>query len=114
MSRRAPAAALLLLLIAVVAVVLVTVPFPVLPGAHPHVDVARDFTPAQLAHERDFHHRVHPPAYAALAVSLLAAAVLGLTRLGGRLVTAVARPFGGAGAGRSCSAPPRCSPSGAW
>jgi STE24 endopeptidase len=95
MSRRAPAAALLLLLIAVVAVVLVTVPFPVLPGAHPHVDVARDFTPAQLAHERDFHHRVHPPAYAALAVSLLAAAVLGLTRLGGRLVTAVARPFGG-------------------
>jgi len=94
-SRQAPAAALLLLLLAVVVVVLVTVPFPVLPGAHPQVQVTRDFTAAQLARERAFHSQIHPAAYAALALSLGLAAVLGLTRLGARLVTAVARPFGG-------------------
>ena len=74
------------LLLAVLAVVLLTVPFPVLPGAHPHVDVARDFTPDQLSRERSFHAAVHLSAYASLVVSLVVAGLLGLTRLGSRLV----------------------------
>jgi STE24 endopeptidase len=74
-------------LVCVVVVVLLTVPFPVLPGAHPHVDVLRDFTPAQIAREEAYHSAVRPPAYLSLVVSLVVAAVLGLTRWGSRLVS---------------------------
>jgi STE24 endopeptidase len=81
--------ALVLCLAAVVVTVLLTVPFPVLPGAHPHPDVLRDFTPEQLARERAYHAAVRPPAYTGLVVSLLVAGVLGLTGLGGRLVGAL-------------------------
>lgn len=73
-------------IVAAVVTVLLTVPFTVLPGAHPHVDVLRDFTAAQVARERAFHAAVRPPAYASLVVSLLVAAALGLTRWGGWLV----------------------------
>ena len=73
-------------LIGVVATVLLTVPFPVLAGAHPHPDVLRDFTPAQLAREQAYHGAVRPPAYLSLVVSLVVAGFLGLTRWGGRLV----------------------------
>jgi STE24 endopeptidase len=74
-------------LVCVVVIVLLTVPFPVLPGAHPHVDVLRDFTPAQIAREQAYHSAVRPPAYLSLVVSLVVAAVLGLTRWGSRLVS---------------------------
>ncbi|MCW2500176.1 MAG: yhfN [Frankiales bacterium] len=84
-----PLVALLGCVAAVVVTVLLTVPFPVLPGAHPHVDVLRDFTPAQLAREDAFHSAVRPPAYASLLVGLLVAGVLGLTGLGARLVGAL-------------------------
>ena len=70
----------------VVVTVLLTVPFPVLPGAHPHVDVLRDFTPSQVAREEAYHRAVRPPAYLSLALSLVVAGVLGLTSWGGRLV----------------------------
>ena len=70
----------------VVVTVLLTVPFPVLPGAHPHVDVLRDFTPQQVAREEAFHRAVRPPAYASIVLSLVVAGFLGLTRWGGRLV----------------------------
>lgn len=70
-----------------VVTVLLTVPFPVLQGAHPHVDALRDFTTAQVARERAFHGAVRPPAYLSLVVSLVVAAVLGLTRWGARLVS---------------------------
>ncbi len=73
-------------LVAVAVTVLLTVPFTVLPGAHLQVDVARDFTPAQVAREVAFHAAVRPPAYLALGVGLVVAALLGLTRLGSRLV----------------------------
>jgi STE24 endopeptidase len=73
-------------LAAVVVTVLLTVPFPVLPGAHPHVEVLRDFTPAQLAREQAYHGAVRPPAYLSLVLSLVIAGVLGLTRVGGKLV----------------------------
>lgn len=83
---KAPALALSGCLVAVVVLVLLTVPFPVLPGAHPHVDVARDFTASQLAREEAFHRALRPWVYASLAAGLALAAVLGLTRLGARLV----------------------------
>ncbi|MGB8650487.1 MAG: M48 family metallopeptidase [Mycobacteriales bacterium] len=76
-------------LVAVVVTVLLTVPFPVLPGAHPHVDVARDFTAAQVARERAYHAAVRPPGYTSLLVGLAFAAVLGLTGIGSRLVGAL-------------------------
>lgn len=83
---RLPLVALLGCLVAVVVAVLVTVPFPVLAGAHPHVDVARDFSAAELAKENAFHGAIRPPAYLALAISLVVAGVLGLSGWGGRLV----------------------------
>lgn len=86
---RGPWLALLGCLAAVVLLVVLTVPFPVLAGAHPHVDVARDFTAGELGRERAFHAAVRPWAYAGLAVGLLLAAVLGLTRWGARLVGGV-------------------------
>jgi STE24 endopeptidase len=81
-----PAVALVGCLVALVVTVLLTVPFPVLPGAHLHVDVSRDFTAGQLAREGAFHRAVRPPAYLSLLVGLLVAGVLGLTGLGARLV----------------------------
>lgn len=86
---RAPTVALLACLAAALGIVLLTVPFTVLPGAHPHVDVARDFTTAQLAREQAFHAALRPWAYTSLAVSLVVAGALGLTRAGGRLVGAI-------------------------
>jgi STE24 endopeptidase len=73
-------------LVATAALVLLTVPFPVLAGAHPHVDVLGDFTPRQLAREEAFHHAIRPSAYASLLLALLVAGVLGLTRWGPRLM----------------------------
>ncbi|MFN2537462.1 MAG: M48 family metallopeptidase [Mycobacteriales bacterium] len=77
---------LVLCLVGAIATVLLTVPFPVLSGAHPHIDVLRDFTPAQLAREQSYHAAVRPPAYLSLVLSLVIAGFLGLTRWGGRLV----------------------------
>ncbi|MCU1593051.1 MAG: yhfN [Frankiales bacterium] len=76
-------------LVAVAVTIVLTVPFPVLPGAHPHVDLLRDFAPAEIARERAYHAAVRPPAYFSLLVGVLAVALLGLTRLGSRLVAAV-------------------------
>lgn len=95
MSRRAPAATAGVLLVLLVVLALVLVPLDVLPGSSPVVDVARDFTPAQVAREEAFHAALRPTAYTSLVLGLLVAALLGLTRLGARLVTVVARPLGG-------------------
>jgi STE24 endopeptidase len=72
-----------------------TVPWTVLPGASPSVDVSRDFTSADVAREVAYHAAVRPPAYAGLLLGLAVAGVLALTPLGARIVTAVARPLGG-------------------
>jgi STE24 endopeptidase len=69
-------------------VIALTVPFPALP-AHAHVDLARDFTAADLSRENGFHSAVRPWAYSSLLVGLALAALLGLTRWGGRLVGGV-------------------------
>ena len=78
--------ALLACVAGVVVTAVLTVPFPVLAGAHPHVDVLRDFTPGQVARERAYHAAIRPPAYLSLVIGLVLAAVLGLTGLGARLV----------------------------
>lgn len=95
MNRLAVVATLVVLLTGLAVGLAVTVPWTVLPGASPTVDVARDFTPAQVAREEAFHREVRPPAYLSLLVGFGVAALLGLTPLGARLVAAVARPFGG-------------------
>lgn len=78
---------------AVVVTALLTVPFPVLPGVHPHVDLARDFTAAQVARETAFHRALHPPAYLGLLVGVVVAGMLGLTRWGSRLVARLPGPW---------------------
>ena len=88
MRRPGPAATGAALLLVLVAVALAVVPLDVLPGARPVVDVARDFTPEQVRREVAFHDAVRPSAYASIALGLVVAAALGLTRAGGRLVSA--------------------------
>ena len=95
MNRAHVAIALVVLLLGLGAVLALTVPWTVLPGAHPHVDVARDFTSAELAREVAFHNAVRPPSYAGLVLGLVLSGLLGLTPLGARIVAAVARPLGG-------------------
>lgn len=54
-------------------------------------DPARDFTAAQLAKENAFHDALRPWSLTSLALGLVVAAVLGLTPLGARVVSAVGR-----------------------
>lgn len=95
MTRRPAAVALAVLLLLLAAALAVVVPWTPLPGAEPVPEIARDFSPADVAREVAFSGAVRPPAYASLVLGLAVAAVLGLTPLGGRLVRAVARPLGG-------------------
>lgn len=78
---------------AVVATALLTVPFPVLQGAHPHVDVQRDFTAAQISRAAAFHAALHPPAYLGLVVGVTVSALLGLTKVGSRWVARLPGPW---------------------
>jgi STE24 endopeptidase len=94
-NRLAVVATLAVLVVGLAVAVAVTIPWTVLPGASPHVDVARDFTPAEIAREVAYHSAVRPPAYAGLLLYLAVAGLLALTPLGARIVTAVARPVGG-------------------
>ena len=90
---RRPVGVLLLLVLAAVGVAVLTVPWNVLPGGHPVVEVTRDFSASELSRERAFHHALRPPAYAALVVSVLVAGLLGLTPLGARLVNRLPGPW---------------------
>ena len=95
MSRRAPLLVLALLLAVLGVALAVAVPWTPLPGADVQPDAARDFTSAQIAREVAFHDALRPTSYASLALGLVVVSVLGLTRLGARLVRAAARPLGG-------------------
>lgn len=99
-SAGPPAAAASVLVLALVALTLWLVPFDVLPGGHLTVDVARDFPLEQIAREQAFHRALRPSAYTSLGLGVVVAGLLGLTRLGSRLVVAVARPLGGGWAGQ--------------
>jgi STE24 endopeptidase len=94
-SRRAPLVVLALLLLALAVALALAVPWTPLPGADLQPDASRDFTAAQLAREVAFHDALRPTSYASLALGLVVVSVLGVTRLGARLVTRVARPLGG-------------------
>jgi STE24 endopeptidase len=88
----------LVLGVALVVVIVVRIPWtvlPVPPGGHVAVDPTAGLTPAQVDRARSFAAAVRPASLASLLLSLVVAGVLGLTPLGARLVTAVARPFGG-------------------
>ena len=84
-----------MLLLALGVALALTVPWTVLPGADLRPDALRDFSPEQLAREVAFRDAIRPSSYASLALGIVVAAVLGLTRRGARVVTAVARPLGG-------------------
>jgi STE24 endopeptidase len=86
---RGPALVLLGCLLIAAVVVVVTVPFPVLEGAEPRVDVGRDFSAAQLAREEAFHAALRPWGLGSLGLGLLVAAVLALSPLGARLMAAL-------------------------
>ena len=79
-------------------VIVVRIPWsvlPVPPGGHAAVDPTAGMTTAQVDRARSFAAAVRPASLASLLLSLVVAAVLGLTPLGARLVAAVARPLGG-------------------
>ncbi len=95
MSRRAPLVLLALLLVGLAVALAVAVPWTPLPGADLRPDASLDFTAEQIAREVAFHDALRPTSYASLVLGLVVVSVLGLTRLGGRLVRAVARPLGG-------------------
>lgn len=93
--RAVVATTAVVLLLVLVALTLALVPLHVVPGPPPTVNVARDFTPGQIARERAFHSALRPPAYGSLLLAVAVALGLGLSRRGSRLVVALARPFGG-------------------
>jgi STE24 endopeptidase len=78
---------------ALVALLAVTTPWHPLGANAPRVaaDASRDFTREQQAREDAFHRVVRPPGYASVLLGLAAAAVLGLTPLGARLVERLGR-----------------------
>jgi len=96
-SRRAAWITLVVLLIGVLVLVVVLIPWRVAPlsggGAVP--DASRDFTPAELSRSAALAASIQPNALFSLAVSLLVSAALGLTAVGAKIITAVAKPLGG-------------------
>ena len=76
--------------------VVMTTPWEPLRGPTAHqAQPERDFSAAERAESDAYQSEIRPPGYAGLAVGLVVTLVLGLTPLGSRLVSAVARPFGG-------------------
>lgn len=91
-----PGRVLVVLLLGLGAVLALTVPWSPLPGADLSASgLPAGFTPEQIAREVAFHQALRPASYASLALGLVVAAGLGLTRLGAWIVTTVARPLGG-------------------
>lgn len=90
--RRATVAATLVVLLFGLGVAMtVAIPWSPLPEPGP---VEADFSAAQLAREVAFHNALRPLSLTSLGLSVLVAAVLGLSRLGSRLLRATTRPLG--------------------
>ncbi len=98
-ARWAALAATVVLFGAFIVVAIVSTPWSPLPGSVPGGRVAAsihtDFTSVEIARLQSFRGSVHPPAYLSYALSVLVPLLLGFTPWGARLVTAVAKPFGG-------------------
>ena len=81
---------LLVLGLALVAAAVVATPWSPWPGGEPlQADVDRDFSQRQIAKAATFHDQLRLPAYLALAAGLAGSVVLGLTRAGAAVVTAM-------------------------
>ncbi|MGY1619838.1 M48 family metallopeptidase [Geodermatophilus sp. SYSU D00691] len=96
--RRAALVAAVLLGAAFVLVVVLRTPWTVLPtppGGSPPVDPTAGLPADVVARADSFAAAIRPASLANLVLGLAVTAVLGLTRLGARLVRAVAAPLGG-------------------
>jgi STE24 endopeptidase len=97
-ARRAALAAAVLLGAAVALVIVLRTPWTVLPappGGHVPVDPTAGLPPDVVDRARSFATALRPASLTSLVLGLAVSAVLGLTRLGARLVRAVAAPLGG-------------------
>jgi STE24 endopeptidase len=97
-ARRAALAVAVVLGVALAVVIAVRTPWHVLPepaGGYSPVDPTAGLPAEQVARAKDFAAALRPASLFSLVLSLAVSGVLGLTRLGARLVTAVARPVGG-------------------
>jgi STE24 endopeptidase len=97
-ARRAALISAVVLGIALVVVIAVATPWSPLPepaGGRSRIDPTAGLSTAQLDRAEAFAAALRPASIAALLLGLLVAALLGLTRAGGRIVRAVAAPFGG-------------------
>ncbi|MFL6096961.1 MAG: M48 family peptidase, partial [Blastococcus sp.] len=97
-ARRAALVAALVLGFALAVVIAVRTPWTVLPeppGGSVPLDRTAGLSAAQVHRAEAFAALLRPASLLSLALGLVLAGVLGLTRLGGRLVQAVARPLGG-------------------
>ncbi|TFV54146.1 M48 family peptidase [Geodermatophilus sp. DF01-2] len=97
-ARRAALLAAVVLGAAVVVVIVVVPPWTLLPepaGGRTPVDPGAVLPPELLERAESFAAALRPASLTSLLLGLAVSAVLGLTRLGARLVRAVAAPFGG-------------------
>jgi STE24 endopeptidase len=97
-ARRAALVAAVVLGLALVVMVVVTTPWVVLPeppGGFTPVDPGAGLAEADVGRAEAFAAALRPASLLSLTLGLGTAAALGLTRLGARLVTRVAAPFGG-------------------
>ncbi len=97
-APRAALAAAVVLGIALALVIALRTPWHVLsepPGGYSPVDPTAGLPAEQVERAKDFAAALRPASLVSLVLSLAVSAVLGLTRAGARLVTAVARPVGG-------------------
>jgi STE24 endopeptidase len=97
-ARRAALVAALVLGVALAIVIVVRTPWTVLPeppGGHTPIDPTAGLSAAELDRAESFAAALRPASLLNLALGLAVVGVLGLTRLGGRIVRAVAAPLGG-------------------
>jgi len=97
MTSRAWATGTLVVLVVVLAVfAAVAIPWHRPPAPRADQLAALGSLPAdKVARAREFHAALRPGSYGAMAIGLVVALVLGLTPLGGWIVTQAGRPFGG-------------------
>ena len=84
--------------IALAVVIVVRTPWHLLPepaGGYTRIDPTAGLSAAQVARAKSFAAALRPASLVSLGLGLAVSAALGLTPLGARLVTAVARPVGG-------------------
>ncbi|MGY1804604.1 M48 family metallopeptidase [Blastococcus sp. SYSU D00922] len=97
-ARRAALITAVVLGVALVVVIAVATPWSPLPepaGGRSPVDPTAGLSATELGRAEAFAASLRPASVASLLLGLLVSAVLGLTRLGSRLVRAVAAPLGG-------------------